>query len=593
MTAVRSGTQFLGPAGEIYEIVDLVGDRGIPSDGEPVDPWTAIAIVENNEALRDQVSDEQIETLVRELGHGPTGRFALRRVRVERPTLTNAPAPPMLSDLAPAPEPEPEPVGPPVPFEVRVIDELGEPVSGVELVWSQSGDTDTVTTDGSGVARFERPPGPSFASVRFKDLAALRESMRPIWDATGRSPGAPAIEASDDVTVVFLRADLDGRSFPLVAKTPHDISVQPYVLLARLFGLVFETSKCFLLPEAIPSLRAMRRIYIANPDTTLLLVGHTDTTGEPSYNDPLSLERADSMAAYLQDDVDAWLEFYGTGKPAEKRWGSREDGLMMTALVGDDATALSFQQFWNGELAAGNVEGDALEQDGAMGPKTRRALVTAYQKQDDTTLPDDVELSQHGCGENFPLDESGEELDAAPANAREDRTDRRVELFFFDKQLGVQPPPPGKNSKAGSKEYPEWRARARVVQDFAAGVQAPIFDWDDALDTGMPKDLVLVLSDDEGEMTIAWKDGAPSGTRRRFVFGDLTGDLPCTLVARTGGEETVLLTGQTITSPDLPIRWDAWLEDLVAIPGPATDKTVVGDSLKELFPEPERDAALA
>jgi len=397
--------------------------------------------------------------------------------------------------------------------------------------------------------------------------------------------------------VVFLREDAGSKSFPLVAKTPHDISVQPYVLLARLFGLVFETSKCFLLPEAIPSLRAMRRIYDANPDTKLLLVGHTDTQGQPSYNDPLSMERAAAMAAYLQDDVDAWMAHYGTDKPAEKRWGSREDGLMMTALVGDaipdgTSTTLAYQRFHNGELAAGNVEGEALTEDGAMGPKTRRALVTDYMKQDDTTLPADVELQQHGCGETFPLDESGEELDAAPADAREDRTDRRVELFFFDRSLGVQPPPPGDISKPGSQEYPEWRARARVVQDFAAGVQVPIFDWDDALDAGMPKDLELVLSDEEAEMTIAWKAGARSGTRRRFVFGDLSGDLPCTLVAKTGGEEIVLLDEQSITSPELPIVWQTWLEDLVAIPGPANGATTIGDTLRELLPEPKRQVVV-
>ncbi|HWB75746.1 MAG TPA: hypothetical protein VG755_12350 [Nannocystaceae bacterium] len=602
---MRDGIRFIGPFGETYELVDLWRGHGSPEGGVPVDAASASLVAMQSETLRDELArssladdgafdvDDELAAIVGELDHGEVGRFALFRIEVQRPAVTNvAPEAPLLSDLAQKPPPS-QPAAPDVQFEVRVVDELGEPVAGVELTWTQSGDTGSATTDGSGVARFTRPPGPSFASVRFTDLDALRDTMKPKWDATGRSPGTTPIVASDDVTVVFLRDDLDGRTFPLVAKQSHDISVQPYVLLARLFGLSFETSKCFLLPEAIPSLRAMRRIYDANPDTTLLVVGHTDTAGEPSYNDPLSLERAAAMAGYLKDDVDAWLAHYESGKPAEKRWGSHEDGLMMLALVGDPSEpgvspTLAFQRFWNAEVEAGNQEGDALEEDGAMGPNTRRALVTAYQKQDNTTLPEDVELEQHGCGETFPLDDTGTEVDAAPVDGKDDRTDRRVELFFFDKKLGVQPPPPGDNSKPGAQQYPEWRARARVVSDFAAGVQAPIFDWDDALDAGMPKDLELVLRDDETEMTIAWKAGARSGKRRRFVFGDLSGDLPCTLVAKTGGEEIVLLDQQTITSEELPIVWTAWLEDLVAIPGPANDSTTVGDTLKELLPEPPR-----
>jgi OmpA family protein len=603
--AVGRGRQFRAPFGDLYELVDRTRDEGSSPEHERIDPWFAMSIVEHSrDELADALDDEwpsgvsrpqdedRVAMLLRELERGPEGRFELRRIVVARSQITTPPPAPMLSDLAGPPEPPPP--GPPVPFEVRVVDELGDAVAGVELTWSQAGETGSATTDGSGVARFERPPGPSFASVRFTDLDALRESMRPRWDAAGRSPGQTPVESSDDVTVVFLRDELDGRGFSLVAKTPHDISVQPYVLLARLFGLVFETSKSFLLPEAIPSLRAMRRIYDANPDTKLLLVGHTDTTGEPSYNDPLSLERAEAMGAYLQDDVDAWLAWYEGSKPAEKRWGSREDGLMMTALLGEEvpagvSTTLAYQQHHNRELGAGNAFGEELAEDGAIGPKTRRALVTDYQKQDDTTLPVDVELQAHGCGESFPLDESAEQLDPEPANAREDRTDRRVELFFFDRSLGVQPSPGGTVSAAGSQEYPEWRARARVVQSFAAGIQVPIFDWADALDTGMPKDLELVLRDDEAEMTIAWKAGSKAGARRRFVFGDLSGDLPCTLVARTGGEEVVLLDAQDITSAELPIRWERWLEDLVAIPGPANQDTALGATLGELGADADVD----
>ena len=53
-------------------------------------------------------------------------------------------------------------------------------------------------------------------------------------------------------------------------------------------------------------------------------------------------------------------------------------------------------------------------------------------------------------------------MDPDPKNPERDPTDRRIELFFFDKEFGIQPTPPGKNSKQGSKEYPEWRRRATL-----------------------------------------------------------------------------------------------------------------------------------
>ena len=39
-------------------------------------------------------------------------------------------------------------------------------------------------------------------------------------------------------------------------------------------------------------------------------------------------------------------------------------------------------------------------------------------------------------------------------------------MFFFDGELGIQPAPPGKNSKPKSAEYPEWRRRATDTRTF-------------------------------------------------------------------------------------------------------------------------------
>ena len=62
-----------------------------------------------------------------------------------------------------------------------------------------------------------------------------------------------------------------------------------------------------------PHLREIKAIYAKNPSADLLIVGHADTEGSGPYNQALALRRAESVAAYLRDDVDAWLDFFSTG----------------------------------------------------------------------------------------------------------------------------------------------------------------------------------------------------------------------------------------------------------------------------------------
>ncbi len=113
-----------------------------------------------------------------------------------------------------------------------------------------------------------------------------------------------------------------------------------------------------------------------------------------------------------------------------------------------------------------------LTVDGKAGPKTRRVLITEYMSLDGTSLKEErveIQATAHGCGEHFPLDDTGEALDAAPEDDKRDPIDRRVELFFFDPEFGIVPKPPGQNSKAGSAEYPAWRKSVIETREIAPG----------------------------------------------------------------------------------------------------------------------------
>jgi hypothetical protein len=245
----------------------------------------------------------------------------------------------------------------------------------------------------------------------------------------------------------------------------------PEVRMARLRGMVFDTNKTFLLPTAMPSLSKIRSYYERNNPSHLLIVGHTDTTGD-SVNDKLSKDRAEAVKQFLTDDVQAWLKNYGSAVAEKQRWGAREDRLMMTQLDGfltkpaEMSPILWYQKQHNAR--AEFKSRPTLKDDGDVGPKTREELIRDYMALDGTTLKDqkdfEISIETHGSGEHFPLDATGHELDQRAVAERDnerDPVDRRVELFFFDADYKVAP----KVTSPKGEEYLVWRNRSATILD--------------------------------------------------------------------------------------------------------------------------------
>ena len=349
-------------------------------------------------------------------------------------------------------------------FEVRLVDEIGEPVAGVALDIEVGGGKQPVVTDGDGRARIDGVY-PSSGHARIAEVAALREQLRTRWD--GVRPGPWLVDEPDTSLVALRGSDPIVRN--LFSETLHTIVIQPWVVRARLDGLLFDTNKSFLLPAAVdappgvePPVSELRGWLADHPHSHCLVVGHTDTTGDPWYNDPLSLERADSFIAYLKGDVDHWLAWYGWDRASEKRWGGAEDRMMLEAIAKRAGKPLT----------SGLVEWyqakRGLEVDGDIGTNTRRALVEDYMALQDRARPLPDLLLSHGCGETFPRtikpDEGGVDGQLVEAD---DAAQRRVELFLFDAPLTVQPPAPGAISQPGSQAYPEWVRRARRTEELS------------------------------------------------------------------------------------------------------------------------------
>ncbi len=64
-------------------------------------------------------------------------------------------------------------------------------------------------------------------------------------------------------------------------------------------GLLYDFDSSAIRPEAARNLQALAVSLKDYPNTDVLIVGHTDSSGSDSYNQDLSLRRASSASAYL------------------------------------------------------------------------------------------------------------------------------------------------------------------------------------------------------------------------------------------------------------------------------------------------------
>jgi outer membrane protein OmpA-like peptidoglycan-associated protein len=232
------------------------------------------------------------------------------------------------------------------------------------------------------------------------------------------------------------------------------VELPPRVFRCRLAGFLFETNKCFVPPGSLSGVKEIRRFYDEHPGLKVLVTGHTDRTGSDADNLALSQERAASLASFLKDKVDDWMAWYGTEKPAGKRWGVREDQHMLTALGHyhgpihgkDDKPTRAAVKAFGGP-------------DGPIDRATRRKLVEKYMEIDETSLPEGTEVVTHGCGKSHLLDDAS------------DDQNRRVEVFFFEGE--IEPAPPATCPSGGCSEYAEWKKH--LVEDIDLSVRRDLF----------------------------------------------------------------------------------------------------------------------
>jgi outer membrane protein OmpA-like peptidoglycan-associated protein len=320
-------------------------------------------------------------------------------------------------------------------FELRVVDETGEPVPGLEVRFSNG---PLVTTDGDGVARWGDASGGS-SSARLASVAAVRQALKPRWQ---RPRTARAWEGEPETSVQELDDEL--ASVGLVGERRHTLVLTPYFRCTEVAGAHFDFGRSFLLPEALPTLAQVARALSADASRKAMLYGHSDKSGSEALNKSLSEKRGRALSAVFTHDAETWERMWGGNDGDEhwqEKWGAKQAKVMLNALgCPDDAGRVlvengaedapyrqAAKRFQRGEYAKKPAAQAPLADDGIVGPKTRREMFLAYAKQVSTKPVETSRFTRFGaagymgCGEYNPLH----------ASAR-DAESRRAVAFVYD-----------------------------------------------------------------------------------------------------------------------------------------------------------------
>ncbi|WP_019626130.1 OmpA family protein [Thioalkalivibrio sp. ALJT] len=93
--------------------------------------------------------------------------------------------------------------------------------------------------------------------------------------------------------------------------------------------ILFEVNSAAILPESAEALESIAELMNAQSSMELLVVGHTDNTGDFDYNVSLSLQRAQSVVNWLRDEygiAGARLQAAGAGMMAPVTTNRTEEG---------------------------------------------------------------------------------------------------------------------------------------------------------------------------------------------------------------------------------------------------------------------------
>jgi len=233
-----------------------------------------------------------------------------------------------------------------------VVDEVGDPIDGVDVAFGVGNSRKVVPTDGRGVARLDDVVT-AFVSASIANHAQLREKLKPRW----AKPRAPRLPKGPDVHVEPI--DRSTTSLSLETEKQATLAVTPLFRCNELHGVHFAFGRSFVLESGLDPLSVMAAAILEDENRRAMIFGHTDTSGSEALNKELSERRARVVLMLLTHDAGAWEQLWmGTadGPSFKEQWGAKEAQHLLNAIgVLDD-------------------EGETLVEDGAIGSRTKQAL---------------------------------------------------------------------------------------------------------------------------------------------------------------------------------------------------------------------------
>ena len=172
-------------------------------------------------------------------------------------------------------------------FGARWVDDVGEPIAGLQVGLLVGGQAYHLTTNENGLVLLEGI-GAAQGALRVLDAGELRQLVKPRW---ARIREGTVLVPGEATRVLFLM----GEKLPDVAIGPErllTVSVQPHVVRARFPGGLFEADKSFLLPGALHAVHELRCLC-RSVRRALVVVGRV--RGGGALEAALALKRAESL----------------------------------------------------------------------------------------------------------------------------------------------------------------------------------------------------------------------------------------------------------------------------------------------------------
>ncbi len=145
--------------------------------------------------------------------------------------------------------------------------------------------------------------------IHIVSFAEDEEEFEVIEDLAAVNPCSFVVQASDllsDPIAVEKFVEDIGWGLRTVMKTIPTPMAEPepervYKTVDMELNIEFDFDKYIIRPQYYSELDDLAKVLIANPETEVLIVGHTDNHGSYEYNVTLSHERSTAMKKYLVD----------------------------------------------------------------------------------------------------------------------------------------------------------------------------------------------------------------------------------------------------------------------------------------------------